>query len=237
MEKIELLKQEISYALAEELKTLRTNILFSGGDKKVIMITSCLAGEGKSTVSLNIAKSFTEIGKKVLYIDADLRKSVFVKQVVKGKMKNGLSSYLSGQAKVQEVMYGTDISGLFVIHAGVIPPNPSELLSTPAFSKLIQASKELFDYIIIDCPPLGMVVDAAVIAPSCDGAVLLIESYNIKYSFAQEVKNKLISTKCPVLGVVLNKVDRKKENKYYGKYYQKRYESYYKVEETEKVES
>ncbi len=228
MEKLILKNEELPYALAEEMKTLRTNILFCGEDKKVIMITSCLSGEGKSTVSLNMARSFVELKKKVLFIDTDLRKSVIANKISEGKVEGGLSHYLSGQKKLQDVIYETETKNLYLIPAGTVPPNPSELLSGQAFDKMIHACKEIFDFIIIDCAPLGMVIDAAVVAPRCDGSLLLIEAGNVKYHHAQEVKKNLEKTGTPILGCVLNKVDRRRDNRYYGKEYAKRYEAYYK---------
>ena len=108
-----------------------------------------------------------------------------------------------------------------------MPPNPTELLSTDAMKKLVAFCREHFDYVIIDTPPIGMVVDAAVIAPLCDGVVILIEANEVKYRLAQEVVAKMKATDCPILGVVLNKVDYKTNGKNYGKYYGKKYKGYY----------
>ena len=230
MNYIGLERRELPYEIAEELKSLRTNLQFCGKDKKVLMLTSCLSGEGKSTLSLEVARSFAELGKQVLLIDADLRKSVLDERVVDGAIRYGLSHYLSGQCSLDDAVYSTETEGLDVIPAGALAPNPSELISNEIFSKLIQNSRSAYDYVIVDCAPLGMVVDAAVVAPRCDGAVLVIESGTIKYRFAREVAKKLKNTNCPVLGVVLNKVDRRSGR--YGKYYGyggygHRYSAYY----------
>lgn len=230
MNYIGLERRELPYEIAEELKSLRTNLQFCGKDKKVLMLTSCLSGEGKSTLSLETARSFAELGKQVLLIDADLRKSVLEDRVVDGTIHYGLSHYLSGQCSLDDAVYSTETEGLDVIPAGALAPNPSELISNEIFSKLIQNSRSAYDYVIVDCAPLGMVVDAAVVAPRCDGAVLVIESGTIKYRFAREVAKKLLNTNCPVLGVVLNKVDRRSGR--YGKYYGyggygQRYSAYY----------
>ena len=112
----------------EAYKTLRTNIEFSGADNKVIVFTSCTPNEGKSTVSLSVSSSLAEAGKKVLFIDADLRKSVLAgRHKVTGTIK-GLSHFLAGQAEVGDIMYKTQKAGLVVMFAGVVPPNPAELL-------------------------------------------------------------------------------------------------------------
>jgi capsular exopolysaccharide synthesis family protein len=230
MEMLYLKDEEVPYSTAEELKLLRTNIQFCGSEKKVIMFTSCESGEGKSTITLELASSFGSLGKTVLFIDTDLRKSQLKNRIEKGKVEFGLSNYLSGQCGVNDMIYATQASGLFVVPAGQVLPNPAELLSNKRFRTLIKGAREVYDYIIIDCAPLGMVVDAAVIAPECDGSVLLIESGTIHQKFAKDTLTNLKKTGCPVLGVVLNKVDLHKMKYYsngkYGKTYTKEYSHY-----------
>ena len=130
----------------------------------------------------------------------------------------GLSHYLSGQADLNDVICRTQEAGLFVIFAGVVPPNPSELLGQKRFAHLIENAKANYDYVIIDAPPLGNVIDAAVISKVCDASVLVVAAKSVSYKFVRTVKEQLEKTGCPILGVVLNKVDMK-QNKYYGKYY------------------
>lgn len=214
------------YRSNEAYKSLRTNIEFSGADKKVIVFTSCTPNEGKSTVSLSLAASLAEGEKKVLFIDADLRKSVLLgRHKVVGDLK-GLSHFLSGQAELKDVITKTQDPNLSVIFAGVVPPNPAELLGNKKFAGLINGARKSYDYVIIDAPPLGSVIDAAIIAKNCDASVLVISANTISYKFARFVKEQLEKSECPILGVVLNKVDMK-QNKYYGKYYGKYYEEYY----------
>lgn len=105
-----------------------------------------------------------------------------------------------------------------MVFAGVVPPNPSELLGGARFEKMIQQAREEYDYVIIDAPPLGSVIDAAVIAKFCDASVLVVASKQVSYKFVRTVRDQLDKTGCPILGVILNKVDMK-QNKYYGKYY------------------
>ena len=219
MEQIKLEEKELSYAVKEELKTLRTNIQFCGDDKKIILITSCLSGEGKSTTTLELAESLSELELRVLYIDADLRKDSDDKSGLKGEVKKGLTNFLVGQASSRDVVYSTNKRGLYVIPAGNVPPNPAELLAKPRMKDMLDEMRELFDYIIVDSAPLGLVVDAAVMAPYCDGSILLVESGTISYKFAQETSKQLKNTSCPIMGVILNKVDKKKSGYYgYGKY-------------------
>ena len=219
MERISFSNQDMSYAVREELKTLRTNIQFCGDDKRVILVTSCLAGEGKSTTTQELAQTLSEIDKRVLYIDADLRKERDDKSGLEGSFEYGLTHYLIGQCTSRDCIYSTDVRGLYAVPSGQVPPNPSELLANERMQVLINEMKEVFDYVIIDTAPLGMVVDAAVLAPYCDGVILLIESATVSYRLAQDVAKQLKNTQCPILGVVLNKVARGKGSYYgYGKY-------------------
>lgn len=217
MERLTFSNLDISYAVREELKTLRTNIQFCGDDKRVILITSCLSGEGKSTTTQQLAQSLSEIDKRVLYVDADLRKDKDDKYGLNGQADYGLTHFLSGQCASRDTIYSTNVRGLYAVPSGKVPPNPSELLNNERMHQFIAEMKEVFDYVIVDSAPLGMVVDAAVLAPICDGAVLLIESGTVSYRLAQDVAKQLQNTQCPILGVVLNKVDRSKTG-YYGKY-------------------
>lgn len=205
----------------EAYKTLRTNIQFCGSNIKVIGITSCIPNEGKSSVILYLAQALAEANKKVLLIDADLRKSVFVGRFRIDTAIKGLTHYLSGLNTLEETTYKTNIDNLHMIFAGPVPPNPSELLGGQKFEEIVSQLREQYDYILIDTPPLGSVIDGAVVAGLCDGMMLVIEANNISYKFAQKVKRQLEKTGCKILGAVLNKVDINKGGyyKYYGKGY------------------
>ena len=228
---VELVRDELPYEINEEMKTLRTNLQFCGDDKQVILLTSSFSGEGKSTVAMELCQSLTELEKRTLLIDADMRKSVLKNKVNGPVPKKGLSHFLSGQCELKDLIYKTSTPNLSIVFSGAVPPNPTELLSSPRFEELIDLGRQYFDYVIIDCPPIGMVVDAAVIAQHCDGSMILIEAGEIKYRMAQDMVAKMRTTGCPILGVILNKVDRKKQGKYYGKYYGKKYYGYYSSEE------
>lgn len=219
-------RQELDYRTNEAFKTLRTNIQFCGDDIKVIALTSCTPNEGKSSVSFNLAASFADAEKKVILIDADLRKSVLVGRYQVGAIQGGLTHYLIGDKPLEEVVYQSDIKGMDIIFSGATCPNPAELLSHTRFMEMIARFRETYDYIIIDTPPLGSVIDSAIIATICDGAMLIIESNMISYRFAQTVKDQLEKSNCKVLGAVLNKVPMDK-NGYYGRYYGKYYGKYY----------
>ena len=225
MKEIKLEKMTKDLKINEAYKTLRTNIEFSGAENRVIAFTSCTPNEGKSTVSLGIASSLAESGKRVLFIDADLRKSVLMGRHQVNVEVKGLSHFLSGQADVDEVMYRTQQPGLIMIFAGVVPPNPAELLGNSRFEALIASARKVYDYIIIDTPPLGSVIDSAIVAKNCDSSVLVIAANAISYKFARAVKDQMEKSGCPILGVVLNKVNLK-QNKYYGRYYGGYYKYY-----------
>lgn len=214
----------------EVYRTLRTNIEFTGIENRVIAITSCLPDDGKTTVSYNLASVFAESGKRVLYIDADLRKSVFVQRYQLEGEPKGLSHFLSGQEALQQVIYKTNKDGVYILPVGTFPSNPTELLEKPRFKILLEKAKEKFDYILVDTPPLGNVIDAAVIAKSCDASMLVIAANKVSRHLAKNVTKQLRTANPNFLGVVLNKIDVK-QNGYYGKhyggYYGKRYASYY----------
>lgn len=236
MNKLTIHLEDMDYNTEEELKTLRTNLIFCGADKKVVMITSTAPGEGKSNTSLNLAVSLAKLNKRVLLMDLDLRKSVLISKCDAQQVKYGMSHFLSGQCQLTDAIYTTNVPKLHIAMAGPAGPNPTELLSGEIFQKMIKSLREVYDYILIDTAPLGLVIDTAIVARECDGALIVVEAGKIKYRQVQKVKAQIEDSGCPVLGAVLNKVDYT-GNRYarYGKYgkYGK-YGRYYKYEEKEK---
>ncbi len=210
------------YFTQEAYKVLRTNLQFCGQDVRVIMITSCHENEGKSTVSLSIANSFAELGKRVLVIDADMRKSVIAGRNTTARNPSGLSEVLTGMCPAQEALCRVENTNMYILFAGVYPPNPVELLNGKLFSMLIAESRKNFDYIFIDTPPLGRVIDAAVVAPHCDGAVLLLGSQKIHRNQAQEIVSQIEKSGCKMLGIV-RKATKKTSKAYYGKNHNRYY--------------
>lgn len=204
------------YFISEAYKTLRTNIQFCGADVKVIVFTSCESGEGKTTTCLQLAKSFAENGKKILLIDADMRRSVTVSRHTDEKNVLGLSHLLSAQAGADDVKCSTN-AGFDMVFAGKFPPNPVELLGMSQFREFIEREKGNYDYIFIDAPPLGMVIDGAVIAAFCDSSVIVVGAGKMSYKAVENVKTQLQRSGCRILGVVLNHVTRK-SNRYYRRY-------------------
>lgn len=209
------------YVTNEAYKALRTNILFCGCDVKTIVLTSCQENEGKSTVSTELTKSLAESGKKTLLIDADMRKSVMLKKSVRAGDVEGLSEVLSGLCEADEVIFNTQHPNFDVIFSGHFPPNPVELIGNGRFKAMLEQFKSVYDYIIIDSPPLGLVIDAAVIASCCDGAILVISSNKVSRVAALNVKEQIEKSGCKLLGAVLNEND-KKNSRYYKKYYKSR---------------
>lgn len=207
------------YQYNEAMKTLRTNIQFSGTNIRVIMFTSSMPSEGKSETSFHLAASLAQLDKKVLLIDADIRKSVLVSRYQLDRRVDGLSQYLSGQKQKEEVIYETNVPNLSMIFSGPYSPNPAELLEENLFGNLVEWARGEYDYIVIDTPPMGNLIDGAIIARSCDGAIMVIESGGISYRVLQKVKAQLEKSGCRILGSVLNKVDvRTSSYYYYGKY-------------------
>lgn len=197
----------------EAYKVLRTNLQFCGQDIQVIAITSCNENEGKTTVALHLARSLAELGKEVLLIDADMRKSVLAGRNSNAKDVVGLSELLTGMVALGEALYQTQYPTLQLIFAGKYPPNPVELLNGKYFSALIKETRKAYQYVIIDTPPLGLVIDAAVVAPNCDGTVLVVGN-STRYRQAQDVVEQLKKSGSKILGVVRNNT-KKKDSAYY----------------------
>lgn len=232
MKKYEFLKVSKSFKTVEACKMLRTNLMFCGENIKTVVITSCSPNEGKSYITKNLAVSLAEIGKKVLVIDADLRKSTMLGSVSVEEKVLGLSHYLSGQAKLEDTLFSnSQYPSLYTIFAGSFPPNPAELLNSEKFTQLLKTMREKFDYVLIDTPPLGSVIDSAVVAAVSDGSIMVIRAGKTSYRFAKGVKEQLEKTGCRILGAVINGVDIDSKDKYYYKnyrnYYYKDYNNYY----------
>lgn len=168
MQEFEIKQIEMDFRASEAFKTLRTNIEFSGEDVQVIAITSATPNEGKSSVSFELAQSFAQAGRKTLLLDADLRKSVMRSRYRKGRVRYGLTNCLAGKNKFEEALCATDVPNFFMVFAGPVPPNPSELLGGQRFRDIVEEARKAFDIIIIDTPPVGSVIDAVVAAKNCD---------------------------------------------------------------------
>lgn len=211
------------FVTQEAFKALRTNLQFCGQDIHTVVITSCNENEGKTTITLQLAKSLSELDKRVLVIDADMRKSVMAGRNTSVEAPVGLSEVLTGLVAVKDCLYTTQCENLSIMFAGKYPPNPVELLGGPYFESLLQEARKVYDYVLIDVPPLGSVIDAAVVAAKCDGTILVISDNQVRYRQAIEVAEQLKKSGSKILGVVRNNI-KKKEGGYYKKYYKKSYQ-------------
>lgn len=189
----------------EEIKKLRTNIIFLKA--KVFNITSVIGKEGKSMISFWIAKSLSETDKKVVLIDADIRKndmnSIFK---IDNMSRKGLSDYLIYNVPLEDIICNSNYNNLDFILSGRSVKRPTELLCNSKFKNLINFCRDNYEYVIIDTPAAGEVTDSAIIAAYADGSILVIEPGMADYELAKKVKEQLERSGSRLLGVVLNKV-------------------------------
>ena len=209
MPKLELVaaKAQMVKSLEEYYNSIRTNIQFSGRDLKVITLTSAQPGEGKSTTSVNLAISFARAGFRTLLIDADTRNSVMSGTFKSNERYQGLTSFLSGNAELSDVICDTSIDNLMIILAGQVPPNPTSLIQNDNFKAMIETVRGLYDYVIIDTPPLGLVIDAAILAYYSDASLLVTKAGEDRRRTVTKVKEQLEQSGSVFLGIILNKYD------------------------------
>ncbi len=202
--------------ISEQFRTIRTNIQFSAIDTEIstILVTSSSPGEGKSTTISNLAVTFANQDKKVLLIDADLRKPT-THYTFQLENYEGLTSALTKGLSVGKVAQETKVKNLSVVTSGPIPPNPSELLSSSAMKRFIQECKNHFDVVLFDMPPVLAVTDAQIIAKECDGVVLVIRSGVAEKENVKKSKELLDRVGTKILGAVLNGVPQDKNNYHY----------------------
>jgi capsular exopolysaccharide synthesis family protein len=200
-----ILNTELRSARAESFRQLRTNVQFL--EAKVIVIASSVADEGKSTTATNLAISFVESGKRVLLIEADLRRPR-ISDYLGLERDAGLSNVLAGQVDVDDVLQPWGKSGLVVLSSGSIPPNPSELLGGRSMTVLLQEMRARFDLVIVDTPPLLPVTDGALAAAQADGAVIVVRSGKTKKHHVAAALESLRAVEANVLGCVLTMVPK-----------------------------
>lgn len=205
-------------AIAESFRKLRTNLSFLGVDNppRVIVVTSSVSGEGKSTTAMNIALALAEGEHNVVIIDGDMRRPVVAKLLnVDGPV--GLSTVLSGAVSLQEALQETKFERLSVLTAGTIPPNPSELLGSQVAKKVLAELRAQFDYVIIDSSPLLAVTDGAILAAHADGAIILSRYGHTRREQLAHAVGNLHSVGATVLGAVLTMVPVRGDSGYgYG---------------------
>jgi exopolysaccharide transport family protein len=220
--------------MAESYRALRTSLLLSnlGAPPKVIMITSALPQEGKTTTSINCAVVLAQKGIRVLLIDADLRRPSIHKTLGMGP-RSGLSNVLTGSATLQQtITRSTILPNLSILPAGTPPPNPAELLASTNMRDVLEELRGQYDHIVVDTPPSLSVTDAVVLSPRADAIVLVIRSGQTTKQALRRARDVLAQVNAKVSGVLLNAVDLSSPDYYYYYEYQSRYSHYYRDEET-----
>lgn len=198
------------FNFVESYKSLRTNLNFLAvsSECKTIIVTSSVAEEGKSGLSINLATSLAESGKHVILLDCDLRKPIIHRYLhLNNKRSQGLTGVLSGTVSLGDAVITSNEFGIHVLPAGAIPPNPAELLGSNKMRTLVQKLSEVYDYVIIDTPPVSVVTDAAVVGSYADGALLVVRQGFANVEAVQLAKRNLESTSVHILGAVLNEFD------------------------------
>ncbi|NCB32995.1 MAG: polysaccharide biosynthesis tyrosine autokinase [Erysipelotrichia bacterium] len=222
---------ELPFDVTESLNQLRVSLGFSGENIKTIEITSSTPNEGKSFVAMNLWKMMADVGNRVLLIDCDLRNSEMRSKW--GLQTNeelvGIVHFLAAKADVYDIVYKTNIANGYIIPVAACVPNPTILLEGKRFGELLEVCKSQFDYILLDTPALGSVVDALKIATYCDGSLLVIRSGETPRKMVENSVSLLNRTETPLLGVVLNRADTSKRgnNYYYNHYYRYGYHGEY----------
>lgn len=219
-------------ARTEAFRTLRTNLQFLNPDAhpQVIVMTSALPNEGKTTSSINLALSLAQAGAKVILVEADLRRPKVPLYLEMSSMSEGLSDLISGPKKltpqgIKAMLHPYESTGLKVLLSGMIPPNPSELLSSKKFEELIDMLRKQFEYVIIDCPPLLPVTDAAIVSAKADGCVLIVHAGATKKPHFIGSRDAIKAVGSNILGVIINKIPESSLEYEYG--YRYGYPRYY----------
>ena len=236
--------ENLPYSVEEALNRLRVNFGFIGPEYKKIIITSSTPDEGKSFVAFNLWRMLAEAGKKVILVDADIRKSVLRNRYKITGGKNGyqgLAFYLAGQAEMEDIIYATNIENGFMIPISYTVSNPAILLQSERFPKLLNDLAEVFDYVLIDTPPLSAVADGDLIASHSDGAIFVVRGGVTPRKLIASSLKQLDAAGCKLLGTVLNRVEventayyyKYSKGKYYGGYYYSSYGSDSKPSEAE----
>ncbi|MCI0440081.1 MAG: polysaccharide biosynthesis tyrosine autokinase [Chloroflexi bacterium] len=221
---------------AESFRQIRANLQFATASSpgNVFLLCSPGPGEGKSTITCNIAIALAQMGKRVVVIDGDLRRATIHKRFAQVKREPGLSNFLAEFTNDKsEVIHATEIEGVFVIPSGPTPPNPAELLGSAKMGALLKQLRQEFDYVLVDSPPVLLVADGSILAAQANGAVIVVDGTNTRSSSLQATLNTLRNTKVNILGVIINKLKRKRFGYGYGYpyYYYYSYNGYYGAQE------
>jgi capsular exopolysaccharide synthesis family protein len=202
--------------ISEQYRTIRTNVQYSSIDKelKTLMVTSSGPAEGKSTTAANLAVVFAQLGKKVLLVDADLRKPTVHRSFGVNNLF-GFTTVLTRQATLASSVLETEEKDLYILTSGPVPPNPAELLSSKSMEQFIEEAKEQFDYVLFDTPPLLAVADPQILANKVDGSIYVVFSGKTEIDQAKKAKELLENAQSKLVGVVLNHKEVKNNEYYY----------------------
>ena len=218
------------FQFVEAYKSLRTNLEFlsSAGNCKTILITSSVPEEGKTNVAVNLAMTIAASGKRVVLVDCDLRKATISRYLRIPGNHAGLTNVITSkdEGALAAALVRVKDSGITVLTAGTIPPNPTELLSAPMTEKIFASLQKAFDYVIVDTPPVSLVTDAAVLCRMADGVLLVVRPGVTTIQSAQLSKKNLEAVNAHILGVVMNGYNGKQSGRRDGYSYAYSY-SYY----------
>jgi protein-tyrosine kinase len=206
--------------ISEAFRVLRTNLQFSSIDKqlKIISVTSSDPGEGKTTITSNLAASMASTGSKVLLIDADLRKPRMQKVFLLENYK-GLSNLLAENLSLESVVNHTGMENLHIITSGPVPPNPAEMLGSARMKEFLSEAGSVYDMVFLDAPPVNTVADASILSSYVDGVILVVETGITPREAVIVAKQQLEKVKANIIGVVLNKAEQHSGGYYYYYYY------------------
>lgn len=222
--KAETLSDKSKFAIVESYKAARTNIMFSlsADDNKIFAVTSYSKGEGKSTVSSNLAISFSKMEKRVLLIDSDLRRPN-IHNIFKLENTAGLSNIIGKMTDFEDVVHKDVIPNLDILTSGTIPPNPSELLCSARFLELVEKIKDQYDYVLFDTPPIGVVSDALLLKDLVAGFVVVLRERSTTHGDIQNLLESASLADCKLLGFIkvgcIGNRKRGRRNYYYYQYY------------------
>lgn len=200
----------------EAYEILKTNLQFCDVDSSIttIALVSLESKVGKTATSLNLSLSLVKSGKKVLLIDADLRKPLILKQGSENGI--GLSNVISGETTLKDAVCKTTADNFYILYSGSRAPYPSELLASMSFEQCLIEAKRIFDIVIIDTPAMKSFIDAAIVASKVDGTIIVVDAKSAHYRPTLRLKNQLEKANAKILGVVLNKVGRLEYREYYN---------------------
>lgn len=223
-EKDTLVHQKPKEPASEAYRIVRTSLLFSSTEEHplhCLIVTSTSPQEGKTMTLCNLGIAIAQNRKKVLLVDADMR-NPRVHEIFKTDMKNGFSTFLSGQADFDEVVKKTEIENLSIVSSGIHPPNPSELLASHKMAEFVAKARTEFDFILFDTPPVNIITDAVVLSAAADGIVIVIENGKTSRRALVYANRILESAKAKVIGIIFNKLSTHNDNYYYHSYYYSR---------------